>query len=338
MYGDFSYEEIENGALKGSVVYVDVRGPLEFSEATIPGAVNIPVMDDDERKLVGTMFKQDVKRAKIMGIEATSRRLPEIYAQIEKLYEEYDNVVIFCARGGYRSRSIFYLMRSMSFHVYRLKGGYKDYRSHVNRRLPELVDKAKFIVLTGKTGCGKTKILKVLENMGKNVLDLEGYANHRGSLLGSINLGKQYSQKMFESFIYHALVGKEGELFFVEGESKRIGRIVMHNYLYDKIRSSETILVEAPMDYRVENIYEDYVDNNEDEIVNSLDYLGGYMSKSKIEELKDMIHDGDYRKVIEILMIDYYDIKYRINDDVVSKIINCDEYESANKLIETYNV
>ena len=119
-----------------------------------------------------------------MGIDAASEKLPEIYRQIESLYQEYDNVVLFCAKGGFRSKAIFYLLRGMSLNVYQLKGGYKGYRRHINQNLPELFKSINFIVLHGNTGSGKTNILYELEKKGANVLDLEGCARSEERRVG----------------------------------------------------------------------------------------------------------------------------------------------------------
>lgn len=335
MYGEITYEEIESGKLQGSIVFVDVRTSSEFMEATIPNAVNIPIMDEKERHEIGTVFVNDDRwKAKRMGIISGSKKLPDIYVKIEELYSRYDNVVLFCARGGYRSKVLFYIMRSMGFSIYKLKGGYKEYRGYINNNLPRLIEDARFLVLSGKTGCGKTKILHELEKIGVDTLDLERYANHRGSLLGDIGLGKQNSQKMFESLIYHKLKEGEGRIFVVEGESKRIGRIIMQGYIYNKISGSKTVLIESPLDYRVNTIMDDYVDNNNEELMNHVGLLSGYISKERIENLKEKIKRNEYTYVIEELMKNYYDINYRLPKKYEYKVYNDDEKKAAKEILD----
>ena len=335
MYGEISYKEIEEGSLKGSTVLVDVRTREEFLESTIPNSINIPIMTEDERAEIGRIYVQeDVKKAKRLGIKVGSQKLPQIYLDIENLYNQYDNVVIFCARGGYRSKSVFYIMKSMGFNIYKLKGGYKEYRKYINENLPMIIDRARFVVLSGKTGCGKTKILKKLEDMGKLVLDLEGYANHRGSLLGDVGLGSQNSQKMFESLVYHKLKSDQDGIFFTEGESKRIGRIVMPEYMYKKISSSKTILIDSPIEHRVKNILEDYVNNTDKELIERLGLLTNHISKRKIDGMIEDINYGDYQKVIRELMENYYDINYNLPSEYDYEIMNFNEEETAKRILE----
>ena len=202
MYKVIKYEDIDSYSSDESFILIDVRSPSEFASETIPGAINIPIFDDEERKSVGTTYvQQSTDEAKKMGMIAASKKLPAIYEQISELDEKYDKLILFCARGGFRSSSLVSLFMTVGVNVFKLDKGYKGYRGFINENLPKVIDGVKFVVLYGNTGTGKTDILKFLEEKGQDVLDLETCANHRGSTLGSVGLGNQSSQKMFESLI-----------------------------------------------------------------------------------------------------------------------------------------
>ncbi|WP_010292506.1 rhodanese-like domain-containing protein [Clostridium senegalense] len=155
------FQTTEYKELKGDYVLVDVRSPLEYKENTIPGAVNIPLFNDEERALVGTIYKQEsTEKAKKIGMEIVSKKLPSIYDEFLKLEKKHKKIVLFCARGGMRSGSLVALLSSLGMRVEKIKGGYKSYRGYVLEELPKLNEQVKYIVLHGNTGVGKTEILK----------------------------------------------------------------------------------------------------------------------------------------------------------------------------------
>jgi tRNA 2-selenouridine synthase len=250
-----SYSELLNELEK--CIFIDVRSESEFLEETIPCAINIPVLLDEERVEVGTAYKnQSVEIAKEIGIQHISRRLPGIFKKFQNLY--YNNkgkkVVVFCARGGMRSGSIHSLMNSLGIHVYKLNGGYKAYRQCIRQELSQILNDITLVTLYGNTGIGKTDMLKSLKEKGYDILDLEGAANHRGSLLGSVGLSRANSQKTFESLVYEALRSRKTNLIFTEGESRRIGRIIMSDDIWKKIIESKNIYITADLDFRAKRL------------------------------------------------------------------------------------
>ena len=250
---------IEYGEIQGNYILVDVRSPGEFEEATIKGAINIPLFDDEERKIIGTVYtRESVEKAKRIGLEVASKKLLHIYDEIKELNKQYDKIVLFCARGGMRSGVLGMLLSSLGVNTERINEGYKGYRKFVIENLPQLNDKVKYIVLHGNTGVGKTEILKQLECDGFDVLDLEGFANHRGSLLGTVGLGKGTSQKEFESKIYHMLKGSKSSYVFIEAESKRIGNSIIPDFIFEKMKSGIHIFVDADIDFRTDLIIKEY--------------------------------------------------------------------------------
>lgn len=339
MFREISYEDIDNNKIDSSYIIIDVRSPGEFKSETIPGAINIPIFSDEEREIIGTAYIQDsIDNAKKLGIEAASRKLPEIYEKVSELDKQYDNLVFFCARGGFRSRSLVCLFKSIGIDAIKLDGGYKGYRKYINENLPKIVEGINFVVLYGNTGTGKTDILKSLEEKGKDILDLECCANHRGSLLGGVGLGSSHTQKMFEGLVYEALKNRKSNLVFTEGESKRIGRVVMPDFLFNTIKSGINIKIEAEIDYRIENILRDYVDGTDEELIKAIDYLRGKLGDKNVERYNELILAHDYEPVIEELMIKYYDPLYEYKDrEYFTSFENYDSAVTADNIIEAFH-
>lgn len=329
------YSEINNGKA-GNCLLVDVRSPGEFEEATIPGAVNIPLFTNEDREIIGTVYtKESVEKAKELGVKAASKRLPVIYKEITKLEKKYDSLVLFCARGGMRSSSLVSLLTPLGVNTYKLTGGYKGYRAHVNKELPGVIPGVRFVVIHGNTGVGKTKLLKTLKDMGEDVLDLEECANHRGSLLGSVGLGSPRSQKMFESLVLENLKGRGSNLVFVEGESKRIGNVIIPEFLYQAMEAGIHIKVEADLGYRVGNILEEYVGKNNEEIIDALNLLRKHISSGKIDRYIEMVNANDFEDVIRELMVKYYDPMYENKEyDFAAIIKNRDIRKTCEEIIK----
>lgn len=336
MLREITYEDLEKGRLEASYLIIDVRTPGEYNSETIPGAINIPIFTDEEREVIGTTYVQEsIDKAKQLGVEAVSRKLPDIYRQVNQLDKEYQHLIFFCARGGFRSRSVVVLFKSLGINAIRLDNGYKGYRRHVNQSLPKLVDEVQFRVLYGNTGSGKTEVLKKLKEKGQDILDLEGCANHRGSMLGGVGLGKASSQKMFESLVYHSLINRKSSTVYTEGESKKIGKVTMPDYLFNKIRAGENIEITANIETRIDNILRDYVNDTDEELLNSLSYLTRSLGADNIERLSKMIRQHDYRPVIEELMIKYYDPMYEYkNREYIASFENRDAEDTAERIIE----
>lgn len=335
MLRELNYKNLEDGSLDGNYLLIDVRSPREFASETIPGAINIPIFTDEERALIGTSYVQEsIDKAKQLGVEAISKRLPDIFKQVNELDKEYKNLVFFCARGGFRSRSLVVLFKSLGINAIRLEGGYKGYRGYVNASLPKIVEEVQFKVLYGNTGCGKTEVLMELKKQGCDILDLEGCANHRGSLLGGVGLGSPHTQKMFESLVYHSLKNRKSNVVFTEGESKRIGRVAMPEYLFSAVKSGENIEIKCEIDLRIENILKDYINDTDDEILHALSFLKKHIGQSSFEEYSKLVKKHDYIPVVKELMIKYYDPKYEFkNRKYIGSFDNRDAKATAKEII-----
>lgn len=338
MFLDSNYEEIEKLRDK-SIVFIDLRSEDEFKEATIPGALNIPILSNEERVDVGTEYvKGSIQIAKEKGITYVSKKLPYIYKKISNLVESNDMVVIFCSRGGYRSTALFNLLKSLHINVYKLNGGYKNYRAHIVKNLESLLEDISPVLLTGNTGSGKTEILTSLKRKGADVIDLESLANHRGSLLGGVGLGKQPSQKMFESNLYEVLKNRKSNLVFFESESRRIGKIFIPNCLADKMSSGNYVLIEDSLARRIKRIREEYVQKSDDDIIESLESLRRYMSDTRIDKYIEMLENKNYDLIIQELIEKYYDKNYKKTsaEKIIFRINNFNSDKSAEMLIDFF--
>ncbi len=335
------FNTIDYEALEGDYILVDLRSPAEYSEFTIHGAVNLPIFDDEERKHIGTVYHHEsIDKAKKIGVEYASRKLPVLYEEISKLKAEHEKVVLFCERGGFRSSSVCALLSSIGVGATKLRGGYKGYRTVVNTMLPALNSEVAYIVIHGYTGTGKTELLKLLEARGHAVLDLEKYANHRGSLLGDVGLGSRVSQKQFEALIYDNLKGRGSNTVFVEGESSRIGNIVVPHCIMEKMRAGRHVLVVGSLEKRVQRIVEEYtrgIDCNAD-IRASLERLGRHISAKRIEEYTKSVEAGNYSDVARDLMLRYYDPMYENEQKgfEYELTVNTDAMEEACRTIEEW--
>ncbi|MBY0756187.1 tRNA 2-selenouridine(34) synthase MnmH [Clostridium sardiniense] len=341
MFNIIDYKDIVDDK---ECILIDVRSPKEYKEATIKGAINIPVLLDDERDIVGTLYvRESVEAARTKGIEFISKRLPQIFNDIQNMYNNGEKkIVLFCSRGGMRSGSIYSLLYSLGIKVYKLRGGYKGYRKYINDNFEGVNKGVKYIVLHGKTGVGKTEYLKALKEKGFDILDLEGAANHRGSFLGSISLGKSNTQKMFETEIFEALKNRKGNLVFVEGESKRIGNIIIPEPIWSSMEDGIKIYIEDSIENRSEILIKEYIKGNDSvkELIDCLDNLKRYLNDKRVEEYKKLLKECDYKTVCEELMLKYYDPLYSNSfkiKDFYETIVNKDRNETINRLIDIYN-
>ncbi len=336
MFKVIKYEDIDNNKIDGSYILIDVRSPYEFKKEHIPDSINIPIFDDEERSLIGQTYIQDSpEKAKKIGIEYASKRLPDIYEQVSKLDREYDKLIFFCARGGFRSSSLVSLFMTIGVNSFKLDKGYKGYRKYINEKLPEVIKDVKFVVLFGNTGAGKTHILESLGDQGMDILDLETCANHRGSILGSVGLGPQSSQKTFESLIYKSLKNRKSDLIFVEGESIKIGKVIIPQYIYEGMNKGIHLSIDTDLNLRIDNILRDYVHGTDEELIYALNYLRQQLGHEKIDKYIEMIKEKRYREIIEDLMINYYDPHYEYkNRQYIKSFHNENSLSTANNIIK----
>ncbi len=329
-----TYEELLYKYKNLNYVLIDVRSESEFSEYTIPGSINIPILSDKEREIVGYTYTHvSPEEAKFLGIEFVSKKLPTLFKKILSLQNEYSDLIFFCARGGYRSSSITALLQSIGINASKLIGGYKGYRNFINKNLNLLIEPINLVVLYGNTGTGKTKVLKELQKLDADVLDLEYCANHRGSVLGSVGLSKPNSQKMFESLIFDTLYNRKTDLLFVEGESKTIGKCTIPDMLFDKIKNGIQVNITSSIENRINNIREDYICGDDENIIKSLENLRNRMGNHWVDQKINLVRNKNYEEVIKDLILSYYDPLYEKNKkEYALTLENNNPTDTAKKL------
>jgi len=254
------FVKIPAGALVRYPDRLDVRSPSEFALDHLPGAVNCPVLDNSERALIGTIYTRESPfAAKKRGAALVARNIAHIVAEHCRDQLREWSPVVYCWRGGQRSAALAHVLHEIGFQVAQLDGGYQAYRRHVVAALARLPARFTFIVVCGLTGSGKSRLLAALAGIGAQVLDLEGLAKHRGSLLGDLPHASQPSQKAFESQLLAALEGFDTEVpVYVESESRKIGTVQMPEALLQAIRASDCVHIDTPQELRVALLKEEY--------------------------------------------------------------------------------
>lgn len=307
---------IESLLPKNREPIIDLRTPKEFEEDHIPGAMNFPILTNDQRHEVGTLYKKDPSRAKNLALLYGHEKLEALKEKIRRHSTTGGKVIFYCYRGGMRSDLLVKHLQSIGFPAVKLEGGYKSYRRFVRRELSTYGERMNFIVLHGLTGVGKTRILSLLHQSGKPILDLEGLAQNSGSVFGEMMYSQPSpSQKYFESLLYTSLSSISENHCFVEMESRRIGKVMIPEALYQGLVTAENhVLVTTSFQNRIARIYQDYVldhDLSHEDLIGKIHRLKKILGKKKVDSLTKSLDDRDYKEVIKTLMTDYYDPLYR---------------------------
>ncbi|MEH7121923.1 MULTISPECIES: tRNA 2-selenouridine(34) synthase MnmH [unclassified Bacillus (in: firmicutes)] len=299
-------------------VPIDVRSPGEYDDFKIPGAVNVPLFTNEERAMIGTIYKQEGSdTAKWRAMEIVSPKLPSILGQIKALIDEGKQPVVYCWRGGMRSKSVATFLSFAGISIPRLVGGYRAYRQYILEEIPGLIP-PRAVTIHGMTGVGKTEVLKKLKEKGMPVIDLEAAACHRGSIFGSFGLFEGHNQKTFDSLLFQTLREiKDSPFFLVEAESKRVGKVVQPDELLNKKHQGFNINLQASLSSRIERIYREYVKPYQheqwfhDNLMERLTYIYKRIKNSDtIAALNEAARNQNYKLVIQILLEDYYDPRY----------------------------
>ena len=293
---------------------IDVRTPAEFAEDHIPGAINCPVLDNEQRIEVGTLYKQKSPfEAKKIGAayvaENIARHLRQSFNDRPKNWRP----LILCWRGGQRSGAMTLILRRVGWDAQQLEGGYKGYRKQVVDKLAELPPLLNFRVVCGPTGSGKSRILQALARLGEQVLDLEELACHKGSVLGVLPDVPQPSQKMFETRLLTELRKFDPKRpVFVEAESRKIGSIHLPDALLERMRASPCLNIDASFDARVAYLLRDYVYFLEapDWLDSRIDTLKSLQSSETFTRWKVYVRDRQWPELVSELLQEHYDPLY----------------------------
>ena len=310
---------------------IDARSEGEYDEDHLPGAVNWPSLHDDERKIVGTQYKQISQfEAKKLGAALVAKNIAaHIQRDVLDKPREWQPL-LYCWRGGKRSGSLALVLDQIGFRVTLIDGGYKAFRAALVADLPQLAAQHSYRVICGPTGSGKTRLLQALGAQGAQVLDLEALANHRSSVLGLIPGVAQPSQKAFDSSIWAALRSFDpGRPVYIESESKKVGNVAVPEGLIARMRSAPCLGLDLPEEERVALLLEDY-----DFFVRDIEFfcerlaaLTEARGKATVQDWQARARSGDVASVVLELLIKHYDPGY-----LQSMQRNFSQYETARSL------
>ncbi|MGJ8671769.1 tRNA 2-selenouridine(34) synthase MnmH [Rubritalea sp.] len=295
---------------------IDVRTPAEFAIDHIPGAINLPVLSNEERISVGTLHKSSAFEARKLGAGLVSanaaKHLSEYFLKKDLSYSP----LLYCWRGGMRSRSLTHILSSVGWRAQLLNGGYSAFRKWMVSDLENQFEHSdlKLIVLSGLTGVGKTRLLHSLEEQGAQVLDLEGMANHKGSLLGTPHTGAQPSQKFFESSLWHQMSKFDpAKLVYTEAESNKIGKLHCPPSLWKKLSESPVIEIELPLLERTKLLSEEYPHfcNDPASLSDLLNVLRRIRGNALVDTWQKQIKEQHWEIFLTSILQDHYDLSYR---------------------------
>jgi tRNA 2-selenouridine synthase len=293
---------------------IDARSESEYAEDRLPGAVNWPSLDDAQRRLVGTEYKQvSPFVAKKRGAALVARN---VAAHIER--EVLDKPkgwqpLVYCWRGGSRSGALATVLDQIGFRVHVLEGGYREYRRAVAADLQQLPVRYTYRVVCGKTGSGKSRLLHALVEAGAQVLDLEALAEHRGSVLGLVPGRPQPSQKQFESRVWDTLRRLDpARTVWVESESRKVGELRVPEALMERMRASPCVCVELALPERVRLLMEDYDFFVKDvpAFCDRLDALRALRGHAVVSRWQEAARAGRLENVVRDLLVEHYDPVY----------------------------
>ena len=295
-------------------VLIDARSEAEFALDHLPGAVNWPTLNDEERRFIGTMYAQvNPFEAKKRGAALAARN---IAAHIERELLDAPKSwqpLLYCWRGGKRSGSLALVLDQIGFRVSLIEGGYKAFRALLLADLPALAQRLRYRVVCGPTGSGKTRLLGALAHAGAQVLDLEALANHSGSVLGLVPGQVQPAQKRFDTLVWDALRGFDpARPVFVESESKKVGNCSVPTALIEAMRASPCLDLQLPLDQRVALLLEDYAHFVEgpELFCRQLDALTELRSRPVVADWQARVRSGQTQQVVRELLQTHYDPLY----------------------------
>jgi tRNA 2-selenouridine synthase len=300
---------------------VDVRTPAEFEAGHIPGAINIPLFSNEERAEVGTLYKR-VSREKAMlrALDIVGPKMSSLVKQASKI-KFSDRLIVHCWRGGMRSSSFAWLMNTAGIPAVTVNGGYKGFRrfaaSVINQHW-------KFKVITACTGSGKTELLLKLQELGEQVIDLEGLAHHKGSVFGGLGHAKQPTTEQFENNLFWAIKDLDvSRTLWVEDESMCIGHVFIPQEFYSRMHFSPLVKVDLALDQRIERLVKEYALFSKEELTHAISKITKRLGGDNAKHAVEAIDRGDFHEATRILLW-YYDKAYNRSIEERRKLI---EYE-----------
>ena len=331
---------------------IDVRSPSEFAEDHIPGAINMPVLNDKERKEVGTIYKQiNAFQARRYGGPLVARNISQhILTHLQNKPVEF-KPLIYCWRGGQRSNSFARICSDIGWRVYILEGGYKSYRRNVLIDLEIDTEKIKPILISGPTGTGKTRLLYNIKKEGGQILDLERLANHKGSLLGLKPGEIQPTQKFFETKLCNEIMFLDfNKPVFIEAESSKIGQLQIPQTLFKIMKSANILELNMSIKSRAQFLINEYLylQTHPQALFKLFDAMLYRHGASQIEQWKKLTHERKWQELAVSLISKHYDPAYKSSsmrkDKAVETIFTLtsgdenDFAKTARDIVDKYNL
>ncbi|MGM0530592.1 MAG: tRNA 2-selenouridine(34) synthase MnmH [Bacteroidota bacterium] len=295
--------------LREKLPVIDVRSPGEYQKAHIPGAWNIPLFNNEERARVGITYKQIGRKAAIKeGLRIAGPKMPDMVDVAEEIAGETKEVIVHCWRGGMRSENMAWLFSRVGIHSYILSGGYKSYRRYCRKQLEKPVS---LIVLGGYTGSGKTEILHSIMDQGEQCLDLEGLANHKGSVFGNLEADEQLPNEHFENLLFEEwLTFDLNKPVWVEDESKMIGKNCLPDELFRKMRTAPVLRVEIDKVIRVRRLVQEYACFDKQMLKDSIHKISKRLGGQNAQKAIEALDNDDFFTAVDIVLW-YYDKAYQ---------------------------
>ena len=298
--------------LRKSFSVVDVRSPGEFAEGHIPGATNIPIFDDNERAIVGTIYKNKGRLPAIeKGLEIVGPKMAQFVREAVVIASS-GQLLVHCWRGGMRSESMAWLFERIGIKCFTLQGGYKSYRSYLLEKVGSIQH---LIVIEGHTGSGKTEILHHLKTMGEQVIDLEEFAHHKGSVFGGIEQEPQPTTQQFQNNLFDEVLTFDlSKRVWVEGESQTVGRVFLPDSLRQLMNKARCIEILVPRSERISRLVNEYGTLSDELMENAIRSLVKRLGDQRMNEI---LHCYLQKNLIDVAdkLLEYYDQSYQFSRD-----------------------
>jgi tRNA 2-selenouridine synthase len=318
---------------------VDVRTPLEYAEDHIPGALNVPLLTNEERVEIGTLYKQTgPHEARIRGLELTAPRFTALVEEIAAAAAGRP-ILVYCWRGGLRSKTVATILELTGYRAAQLKGGYKAFRQEVTSFFEPFRPPGPLVVLHGMTGLGKTPFILGLPKGTFSTVDLEGLACHRGSAFGELGLCQDLTQKRFETLLWDAFrCLPAGRPIIIEGESRRIGRVSLPGDMYEVMGNAIKVWCTASLETRVQRLINEYGKSEYQEgMLAALERIRKKLGGEKFAEISGYLEQWDLEPFMRELMVSYYDRQYyKTREWHEDLALSLEDYQTAAAELEQY--
>ena len=323
--------------LSETIPIIDVRSPAEFAKAHIPEAKNIPLFSNEERAEVGTAYKrQNKEKAILLGLEIVGPKLKDFAVKAKKISVN-NKLLVHCWRGGMRSANMAWLFDTVGIDVVLLEGGYKGFRTYAKQ---ELAKSAKIKILSGSTGSGKTDILKEMQKLGAQVVDLEGLAHHKGSAFGAIGEKPQEETEMFENRLFWEFSKLDySKTIWLEDESKAIGKNYIPDELFLQMRAADVVKINISKEIRIKRLVNEYTNADKDLLIYHINRISKRLGPNNAKLAIEAVKQGDMFHAVDI-SLSFYDkaYTYGLEKREISNIIEIDidednPLETAKKLL-----